>query len=87
MDKPMDVQMIIDGTDLAKEDVLEVAKTIQNKFNDEGYDYDAVAVNVYVPFKNEWLDEWIVKYIIEFNQSEEIKEDNIEEHNMEFLSE
>lgn len=87
MDKPMDVHMIIDGTDLSKQEVLEVAKTIQNKFNVEGYDYKSVAVNVYVPFKNEWLDEWIVKYMIEFNQSDKINEDDIEEHNMEFLGE
>lgn len=86
MDKPMFIQMTIDGSDLSKRDILDVAKKVQTILNDEGYDYSKVALNVYVPFKNEWLDEWIVKYMIEFDQTNPIVEDDIEEHNSEFLT-
>src|SRR5699024_250191 len=87
MDKPMFIQMIIDGEGLSKQEVFEVTQAIQKKLNDEGYDYEKVAVNVYVPFKNDWLDEWIVKYMVDFDPKTMLTETDIEDHNTDMFEE
>jgi len=83
LEKPFHIHLIVDVTNMSKEDVLESVRSIQQTLNSEHYAYSGVSFNGNL-FDNEMIskdDFGYLKYSVGFDKDSNIKLSDIEEYN------
>ncbi|MFA9559526.1 hypothetical protein ACERII_19635 [Evansella sp. AB-rgal1] len=77
-DNQLTIYILLDLSDLKKEEFFHIAQNVQEKLNKEGYDYERVIIDGNV-FENEQDDYGYVKYALGFHKTEKLKEKDIKE--------
>ncbi|MBS4200865.1 hypothetical protein KHA93_14610 [Bacillus sp. FJAT-49732] len=83
LEKPIYIHLIVDATNMSKEDALETVRSIQQALNTDHYSYEGVSFNGNL-FDNKTIEKdelGYVKYSVGFEKDSNIELNDIEEYN------
>lgn len=79
LEKPIQIEILMDAKDMSKEQLLEAAKSMQSALNAESYEYDRVNINANLFDGND--DRGYVKYGLAFESTDTLSLKDIKEFN------